>query len=309
MKILSFNVRGLGKRAKRREIREMLKKFKIEFCCIQETKLEKIGDRICRGLCGDQNFGWAYVDAEGKSGGILSIWDDRVFCMMSSWFVKGVLVVNGFSRENGDQVCILNVYAPCSFSKKSVLWDIVGNNLAQNRNILTCIAGDFNAIRSEDERVGRGLAVDYRDMAAFDDFIRQANLFDCPLTGRKFTWYKKDGSCKSKLDRILVNEEWLIKWPSYSVKSCGRTFSDHCPIYFEMVVKDWGPRPFKFINSWISHPEFSSFVKGRWEGHKIVGWAGFRLKEKLKLIKADLKEWNRLVFGNIDNQIEEKKMG
>lgn len=31
------------------------------------------------------------------------------------------------------------------------------------------------------------------------------------------------------------------------------------------------------------------------------------MKEKLKLIKADLKEWNRSVFGNFDEQIQNKK--
>lgn len=50
MKIFSFNVRGLGKRAKRREIKEMMVKHKIDFCCIQETKLEAIDSRICKSL-------------------------------------------------------------------------------------------------------------------------------------------------------------------------------------------------------------------------------------------------------------------
>ncbi|KAL8524083.1 hypothetical protein ACS0TY_013882 [Phlomoides rotata] len=32
---LIFNVRGLGKKSKRRDIKEMLKKYRIDFCCIQ----------------------------------------------------------------------------------------------------------------------------------------------------------------------------------------------------------------------------------------------------------------------------------
>lgn len=47
MKIFSFNVRGLGKKAKRKEIKEMLKKHRIDFCCIQETKMERMGNKIC----------------------------------------------------------------------------------------------------------------------------------------------------------------------------------------------------------------------------------------------------------------------
>ncbi|KAL8542624.1 hypothetical protein ACS0TY_003487 [Phlomoides rotata] len=127
------------------------------------------------------------------------------------------------------------------------------------------------------------------------------------MESRFYTWYRKDGSCKSKLDRMLVNEEWLNRWPNYSLKSGGRTFSDHCPISIESSVKDWGPKSFKFINGWISHLDFKAFIKRRWEEHKVLGWAGFHLKEKLKLLKMDLKSWNKTMFGNIDNQIEDKK--
>lgn len=35
MKMLSFNVRGVGKKGKRREIRELFWRHKIDFGCIQ----------------------------------------------------------------------------------------------------------------------------------------------------------------------------------------------------------------------------------------------------------------------------------
>lgn len=62
------------------------------------------------------------MDAEGKARGILSIWNDRVFCKVSVWFAKGVLVVNGHLREDGAQVCIVNVYAPRSFTESWLCW-------------------------------------------------------------------------------------------------------------------------------------------------------------------------------------------
>lgn len=105
----------------------------------------------------------------------------------------------------------------------------------------------------------------------------------------------------------MVCEDWINKWPEHSVKSCTRTFSDHCPIFINSVAKDWGPRPFKFLNSWITHPEFDEFICKRWKHHCEKGWAGFRIKEKLKLIKADLKEWNASVFEFKERQIEEHK--
>lgn len=176
-----------------------------------------------------------------------------LFGMMSAWFAKGVLVVNGFLHDDGSQVCIINVYAPCLSAEKLVLWDLIRNVIMQQSDTYICVVGDFNAIRREDERRGRSTVLDHRDMSEFNDFIALSNLIELPLRGRFFTWYRKDGSCMCKLDRILVSEEWMNNWLNHFAKSCGRSFSDHCPIFIESVEIDWGPRPFRFINSWVSN--------------------------------------------------------
>ncbi|KAL8554642.1 hypothetical protein ACS0TY_002726 [Phlomoides rotata] len=69
--------------------------------------------------------------------------------------------------------------------------------------------------------------------------------------GGKFTWYRPDGSCKSKSDKFLVNEEWLEKWPNVTLREGGRILSDHCLIFTEEMKKDWGPKPFRIFNWWM----------------------------------------------------------
>lgn len=44
MRILSYNIRGLGVGAKRRNIRELISKEKIEFACFQEIKTDRLSD-------------------------------------------------------------------------------------------------------------------------------------------------------------------------------------------------------------------------------------------------------------------------
>lgn len=61
---------------KKKEIKKLIRNNKIEFCCVQETKLESIAEQDYRTTWGDGNFGWIYREAEGRSGGILSLWDD-----------------------------------------------------------------------------------------------------------------------------------------------------------------------------------------------------------------------------------------
>lgn len=42
MKMLTYNIKGLGGGAKRKHISNIIKKKEIDFACIQETKLELV---------------------------------------------------------------------------------------------------------------------------------------------------------------------------------------------------------------------------------------------------------------------------
>jgi len=65
--------------------------------------------------------------------------------------------------------------------------------------------GDFNAIYTIEERKGVGNQATYAtEITMFNAFIHQAGLLDIPMIGRKFTWYKPNGTIKSRIDRIMV---------------------------------------------------------------------------------------------------------
>ena len=55
-------------------------------------------------------------------------------------------------------------------------------------------------------------------------------------------------------------------------------------------VKDWGPRPFKTIDAWLSKFGFMDLVKGKWNNYEVQGNRMSKLKDKLKFLKGDLKE-------------------
>lgn len=45
-------------------------------------------------------------------------------------------------------------------------------------------------------------------------------------------------------------------------------------------------------------------VVGSWATSLSFGWKDFVLKENLKALKGKQKNWNHLVFGNLDYQIK-----
>jgi hypothetical protein len=103
-------VRGLGGPIKRRKLREIVTKYNVEFLAIQETKVSTVSDQLCYSLWGSQDCEWAFLPAEGNSGGILSIWSkinsSLIFTFMGEGFV-GVCLEWGISKT----ICfVVNIY-------------------------------------------------------------------------------------------------------------------------------------------------------------------------------------------------------
>ncbi|GLT65805.1 hypothetical protein SLA2020_382140 [Shorea laevis] len=57
----------------------------------------------------------------------------------------------------------------------------------------------------------------------------------------------------------------------------------------------------------MEHDEFAAFIQEKWNSYRIEGWECYRLKEKLKRMKNDLKQWTREVFGHIDKKMEDAR--
>jgi endonuclease/exonuclease/phosphatase family metal-dependent hydrolase len=113
--------------------------------------------------------------------------------------------------------------------------------------IIIVFLGDFNAVRSKEERKGVGLGVEVEeDMRLFNIFIENTGLIDLPLMGRKFMWMQPNGRCLSNLDRILVSQNWHMVWGNVSLWGLKRDVSDHSPILLKYDGHDWGPKPFRF---------------------------------------------------------------
>ena len=70
-KIISWNVRGLNVREKRLRICNLLRLWKVDIVCLQETKMGMISNSFMHSLWGCPYVDWVHVDARGASGGIL----------------------------------------------------------------------------------------------------------------------------------------------------------------------------------------------------------------------------------------------
>ncbi|GKU99314.1 hypothetical protein SLEP1_g12182 [Rubroshorea leprosula] len=243
---------GSGEARKRRQIRELVKKEKVEFLAIQETKLQAVDNSICRGVWGTDDMEWISKPTAGMSGGLLCVWNPKVFKLTEVIEGDNFIGVTGVWGEDKILVHILNIYSPCQVTGKRALWEEL-QRLILSRNGNWCLAGDFNAVRSIEERAGcKGMNV---EMEEFGDFIHNAGLIDLPLVGRKYTWYNSNGKFMSRIDRFLISEGWFSVWGEVKQWGLRRSVSDHGPILLKEEKIDWGPKPFKFFDAWLELPE------------------------------------------------------
>lgn len=61
------------------------------------------------------------------------------------------------------------------------------------------------------------------------------------------------------------------------------------------------------MNAWFSNPKCAQIIKEVWEAGGCEGWAGVRIMQKSREVKAKLKIWNTTEFGNIVIKMDELK--
>lgn len=75
----------------------------------------------------------------------------------------------------------------------------------------------------------------------------------------------------------------------------------HCSITLKMGNQEWGPKPFRFNNCWLSHPGFDKLVVDCWSDENFSRWKALVIREKLKQLRSVIRNWNGAVYGNIDS--------
>ncbi|XP_077226483.1 uncharacterized protein LOC143888944 [Tasmannia lanceolata] len=162
--------------------------------------------------------------------------------------------------------------------------------------------GDFNAIRFSEENWGGADPVQH-DMDDFNMCIDNCSLTDLRAVGQSLSWNNssRTGNLKlRRLDRALVNVEWLTSHPKSVLLYKNPGLSDHAPIIITLCPKESsGGKPFKFHNMWLSDHSLYPIVEQAWYC-KIKGNPLFRLSKKLQNVKHAIKEWNKNVFRRVD---------
>ncbi|KAL7613546.1 hypothetical protein Lser_V15G09274 [Lactuca serriola] len=270
---------------------ERLKRqHKATFIGLQETQISNSSKIDVIGCWDSNEFDYESVDASGRSGGIISIWDTAVFQRTDVIKNRHYLVVSGKYMGSPENAIlnIVNIYGPQSILEKKKIWAEL-LNIINHKAGMWVVFGDFNVVRHQSER--RNSQYCPYSTNDFNRFIQEANLKDYNMGGERFTYMSRVDAKLSKLDRFLTCPDYLQMFPLSHVTAHPRELSDHSPVTLLSKEADFGPIPFKLFNSWLYKDGFDHLVSDAWSCFSGYGAPDAYLAAKLRFLKGKIKNW------------------
>ncbi|XP_074278039.1 uncharacterized protein LOC141601643 [Silene latifolia] len=130
---------------------------------------------------------------------------------------------------------------------------------------------------------------------------------DIKSKGSFFTWSKiQDPTTRvfSRLDRFLINKEWLSLYPESYAYFLNEGLFDHNPCVCYRRSESPNRKPhFKYFNMWGATLEFKNIVQVEW-GVNVPRVKMFQVITKLKGLKRPLKQLNKNQFSEIEKSVE-----
>lgn len=291
-------MRGLNGLSKQNEVKNLILQAKIGVCCLVETKLKsakysEVCQRLFQGWCISSNF------ASIKGGRILMAWNRALF-QVQVLDIQDQLIHTHITHISTRVSFIVLLCTPLIIVLRGAPSWLKLKSISNQVRGMWMVVGDFNCPLFPDDRLGS--TVRHAKTVDFAECVHYCGLHDMQQVGCRYTWNNKqqgDNRVYSKLDRVLINEEWMANLPDSYVNFLPEGWLDHTPvvIQFDKAVVI-GKKPFKFYDMWASHHSFDEIVAKAWQ-RPVVGTPMFKLVQKLKMLKSDLKELKKSCYSDI----------
>ncbi|XP_024014272.1 uncharacterized protein LOC112088220 [Eutrema salsugineum] len=213
--------------------------------------------------------------------------------------------------ESGISFVYTAIYTSNDIDERKLLWSslrdtFISFNLSERAWLVN---GDFNEILSLAETSNTRISSSTAQMREFGSCLSDLGLFDLASQGPKFTWSnnRQSDPVAKKLDLCLINDQWLLLFPSGHCSFEPPEFSDHSPCHIKMFTPppSFGSRPFKFLNLLTNHQDFLSTVKSAWEEAGDLATNLRFLCFKLKSLKRPIKSLCKENFSEIERRVFE----
>ncbi|GKC77043.1 RNA-directed DNA polymerase, eukaryota, reverse transcriptase zinc-binding domain protein [Tanacetum coccineum] len=287
LKFGAWNIRGLCSLSdKQKEVKKLIKEENLQFCAILETHVKyKNIKKTCDNIFGN----WESIsngEDNNKGCRIMVGWNTNV---IQTWLISHLRQFMFLLMESIDKkskfFCTMIYASNLRMERRKLLRDLEMQKTITN-GVPWVILGDFNVTLKVSEH-SNGSAYISNDMAEFQECINKVEIDDLHSEGFHYTWTKslKNPKCCTlkKLDRIMVNENFMESFPQAHGMFLPYMIYDHSPIVVKIpngVQKRKGA--FRFSNFVTDKKKFLPTVRSVWnkdfEGHTM-----YRIVQKMKV--------------------------
>ncbi|KAL2252949.1 UNVERIFIED_CONTAM: putative mitochondrial protein [Sesamum indicum] len=193
-----------------------------------------------------------------------------------------------------ESIDVTVIYGATDVPDRRELWSCLESLAIQCTDISWLVGGDFNAIRYLSEVCGTSGDIRMA-MDEFNTCLQNTALLPLPMQGEWYTWHNKSTSPRNlwkRLDRMLTNDTWTVRFPNVIYTCLTPRTSDHSPMVIIGDNHQQHGGMFRFDNFITHSPDFISSVQSVWQ-HEIVGVPMFSITRKLKALKPIFREMKR----------------
>ena len=291
--LVSWNIRGLNWPNKQEEVKIFQCTNKVGLLGLLETKIklskvDSIGQRMF------PNWRWHYNFQNNPKGRIWLLWNPTYYSV--EILATTDQLIHGRVKQLHSKNCFLVtvVYGMNSLMHRQRLWDdlidICPNDEAW------CIFGDFNAVRSLEDRIGGDLITD-QELQELNLVMNSYVLHEPSTVGSYYTWTNR--RIWSKIDRVLINDHWHDTFYYTFIQALPMGISDHTPMMVQFVPTPKPKTGFQYCNMWSSHPDFPCIIQGI---NETKADSMSELYKLLDVIKAKLRRLHKNKFADLREQ-------
>lgn len=176
------------------------------------------------------------------------LWEDSVKVWVDSFSTYHIdVIVNGGTTDAWQ---LTGFYGEPDTSSRDEGWNML-RMLSSKPHLPWCCFGDFNELLHVQEKRGGPLRA-HSLMQTFRDVLDQCGSVDLGYLGPDFTWHRRRRGelIWERLDRGVVNYDWLSQFPTGRVQHLHCYTSDHRPVLVSLDSNGknqrWKRKPFWF---------------------------------------------------------------
>lgn len=188
MKILFWNVRGLGNAGRRKLLLELVNKHNFDCICLQETIKTSFRQRELYRFAGQKNMAGAWPPCSGHSGGMLLGFDKDLADIYDEDMGNFFQSVHVRMKADGFEWMLVNIYGPAHDDRKLEFLEEIQTKI-QSSEVPMLFGGDFNLVRRVEEKSSGNVSIHL--MEAFNEMINVIELRELQRNGSRYTWSNK----------------------------------------------------------------------------------------------------------------------